>query len=103
MKQFLKENIIIVIIISCLLILISLIVYEYITIEAIPIGAVVLEHNVTANRRGHRTYTTLIKTDDGFIIEKEGLNYYIIPTGSRVTIEVRRPKNGLKIIKRSKL
>jgi hypothetical protein len=51
-----------------------------------------LEHNVTVNRYGDRTYTTLIRTDDGFIIEKEGLNYYTVPTGSRVTIEVRRPK-----------
>jgi hypothetical protein len=89
MKQF---NIFSILVIIGLLILISAFIYDYINTENRPMGAVVLEHNVTADRYGNRTYTTIARTDDGIIIEKTGLNYYTIPTGSRVTIEVRRPK-----------
>jgi hypothetical protein len=66
--------------------------FEYVTTETKLVGAVILEHNVTADRRGNRTYTTIIKTDDGFIEEKEGLNYYARPIGSRVNVNVRRLK-----------
>lgn len=94
MKDFFKEFPVPAAIIFIILLFFGIgISYDLITYENRPMGAVVLEHNVTADRMGRRTYTTLIKTDDGFIIEKEGLNYYTVPTGSRVTIEVRRPKN----------
>lgn len=93
MKQFIKDNTILFTVICIFLLFLGIgISYDLITYENRPMGAVVLEHNLTADRMGDRTYTTLIRTDDGFIIEKEGINYYIIPTGSRVTIEVRRPK-----------
>jgi hypothetical protein len=94
MKQFIKEMGIIIIVALLLITLVGIIIYESVTTENKSMGAVVLEHNVTANHNGSRTYTTLIKTDDGFIIEKEGLNYYVIPTGSRVTIQVRRTKKA---------
>jgi hypothetical protein len=93
MKEFLKENIVFATVIFTILLFLGIgISYDLITYENRSMGAVVLEHNVTADRYGDRTYTTIIKTDDGIIIEKTGLNYYTIPTGSRVTIEVRRPK-----------
>jgi len=93
MKEFIKYNTVLTTIIFIILLFFGIgISYDLITYENRPMGAVVLEHNVTADRYGHRTYTTIIRTDDGIIIEKTGLNYYIVPTGSRVTIEVRRPK-----------
>lgn len=95
MKQFIKDNPKLFTVICIFLLFLGIgISYDLITYENRSMGAVVLEHNVTADKYGRRTYTTLIKTDDGFIIEKEGLNYYVIPTGSKVTIEVRRPKKA---------
>ena len=92
MKQFIKEIGIIIIAALLLITLVGIIIYESVTTENKSMGAVVLEHNVTSDRYGDRTYTTIIRTDDGFLIEKEGLNYYVIPIGNRITIEVRRPK-----------
>lgn len=62
------------------------------TVETRNIGGVVLEHNVTADKHGARTYSTIVKTDDGFIEEETGLKTYIVPVGERVTIEVTRTK-----------
>jgi hypothetical protein len=93
MKDFFKYNPVFATIIFIFLLFLGIgISYDLITYENRPMGAVVVEHNVTADRYGDRTYITIIRTDDGFIIEKTGLKYYTIPTGSRVTIEVRRPK-----------
>lgn len=90
MIQIIKENkwmfIIGVLIIGWLIFLASL--YEF-----RQVGGVVYEHNVTANRHGNRTYSTLVKTDDGYVEEQKGLSLYVIPVGSRVTIEVKRLKN----------
>jgi hypothetical protein len=63
------------------------------TVERRNVGGVVYEHNVTADRTGYRTYSTIVKTDDGYIEEKTGLNLYTIPVGNRVTIEVTRTKH----------
>jgi len=93
MKEFIKENPVLTTIIFIILLFLGICIsYDLITNENRPMGAVVLDHNVTADKHGDRTYTTIIRTDDGFLIEKKGLKYYVIPTGSRVTIEVRRPK-----------
>jgi hypothetical protein len=93
MKDFFKYNPVFATILFIILLFFGIgISYDLITNENRPMGAVVLEHDVTADRYGDRTYITIIRTDDGFIIEKTGLKYYTIPTGSRVTIEVRRPK-----------
>lgn len=100
MKQFIKDNPKLFTVICIFLLFLGIgISYDLITYENRSMGAVVLEHNVTADNYGRRTYTTLIKTDDGIIIEKEGLNYYVIPIGNRITIEVRRPKKHLMKIK----
>ncbi len=62
------------------------------TVETRNVGGVVVEHNVTADKTGHRTYSTIVKTDDGFIEEETGLKTYVVPVGERVTIEVTRTK-----------
>ena len=62
------------------------------TQERRQVGGVVMVHNVTAGSSGHRTYTTIVKTDDGYVEEETGLNLYVVPVGSRVTIEVTRAK-----------
>ena len=63
------------------------------TVEIRNVGGVILEHNVTADRTGYRTYSTIVKTDDGYIEEKTGLELYAVPVGNRVTIEVTRTKH----------
>ena len=95
MKQFIKDNTILFTVICIFLLFLGIgISYDLITYENRPMGAVVLEHNVTADRYGDRTYTTIVRTDDGIIAEKKGLKYYVIPIGNRITIEVRRPKKA---------
>ncbi len=93
MKEFIKEFPVFTSIIFTILLFFAIAIsYDLITNENRPMGVVVLEHNVTADKHGDRTYTTIIRTDDGCIVEKEGLNYYVIPIGYKITIEVRRPK-----------
>ena len=77
-----------------LLIVVLLVFIGFITatVETRNVGGVVVEHNVTADKTGHRTYSTIVKTDDGFIEEETGLNSYVVPVGERVTIEVTRTK-----------
>jgi hypothetical protein len=89
MKEFLKENwglLLIVGLFTAFILLISL------TTETREVGGVVYEHVVTANGHGHNRYVTIVKTDDGFIEEERGLKLYTTPVGSRVTIEVTRTK-----------
>lgn len=59
--------------------------FSHVTIKEILVTGVVIEHNVTADRYGDRTYSTIIKTDDGYIVEKVGLAYYAKPIGSRIS------------------
>ena len=73
-------------------ILLGVIVFLNCTIEQRNVGGVVVEHNVTSDKYGSRTYSTIVKTDDGYVEEKTGLNLYTIPVGNRVTIEVTRVK-----------
>ena len=61
--------------------------------ESKIVNGVVLEHGVTSDKYGDRTYITIIKTDDGFIEEKIGLNWYVTPINQNVKIEVYRWKN----------
>ena len=63
------------------------------TQERRKVGGEVVTHNVTASSSGYRTYSTIVKTDDGFIEEETGLELYAVPVGSRVTIEVTRAKH----------
>ncbi len=89
MKEFLKENWGLLLIVGLFTTFISLI---SLTTETREVGGVVYEHVVTANGHGHNRYVTIVKTDDGFIEEERGLKLYTTPVGSRVTIEVTRQK-----------
>jgi hypothetical protein len=62
------------------------------TTETVTVRGTVLEHNVTADKSGSRTYSTIVRSDDGFIEEVVGLKTYIVPVGGRVTYEKQRHK-----------
>jgi len=80
--------------ISCLVIMvIATFVVNLYYRESKIVNGVVLEHGVTSDKYGDRTYITIIKTDDGFIEEKTGLNWYVTPINQNVKIEVYRWKN----------
>ena len=80
--------------ISCLVIMvIATFVANLYYRESKIVNGVVLEHGVTSDKYGDRTYITIIKTDDGFIEEKTGLNWYVTPINQNVKIEVYRWKN----------
>ena len=89
MKEFIKENwwwlIFATLALGFLILVIS-------TQERKQMGGEVIAHNVTASSTGHRTYSTIVKTDDGYVEEKTGLDLYAAPIGSRVRIEVFRAK-----------
>ena len=76
-----------------ILFFLGFIIFIQTTIEVRNVGGVVYEHNVIANRHGEARYSTIVKTDDGYIEEKTGLNIYVVPVGERVTIEVTRTKH----------
>lgn len=61
--------------------------------ESKIVGGVVLEHGIVSNGNGDRDYITIIKTGDGYIEEKTGLNWYVTPINQNVKIEVYRWKN----------
>lgn len=63
-----------------------------VTTENVTVGGTVLEHNVTADRHGERTYSTIVRSDDGFIEEVTGLKAYIVPVGDRVMYTKQRYK-----------
>jgi hypothetical protein len=50
--------------------------------------AKVIDHVVTADKGGYRTYSTIVKTNDGVIRELTGLNYYVAPKGSEIYVKV---------------
>jgi hypothetical protein len=79
--------------ISCLVIMvIATFVVNLYYRESKIVNGVVLEHGVTSDKYGDRTYITIIKTDDGFIEEKTGLNWYVTPINQQVSIKVHRWK-----------
>lgn len=73
------------------LLLISIVGTLYLR-ESRIIEGVVLEHGIVSDRNGDRTYVTIIRTEDGFIEEKEGLNLYVVPINQRVNLKVYRWK-----------
>jgi len=54
----------------------------------VRLKAKVMDHVVTADKGGYRTYSTIVKTNDGVIRELTGLNYYVIPKGNEIYITV---------------
>lgn len=53
-------------------------------VESNPSGTVI-SHVVTADKNGRRIFSTIIKLDDGSIVEKTGLRFYAIKEGDRVS------------------
>ena len=90
MRDFIRNYSVWIILIVVLL---GFVAFLNATIERRNVGGVVVEHNVTADKYGSRTYSTIVKTDDGYVEEKTGLNLYTIPVGERVTVEVTRTKH----------
>lgn len=64
--------------------------FLHLHIRDIQTNGVVYEHAIIASRNGHRYYITVVKTDNGGIVEKTGLKYYTIPIGSRISYTERR-------------
>lgn len=48
----------------------------------------VVSHNVTADKLGNRTYSTIIICEDGYIREETGLQYYVIPIGNTAYVKI---------------
>ena len=81
----------IIIVLLALGVIVSFVITGY-NIESRIVEGVVLEHGIVSDRNGDRTYVTIIRTEDGFIKEKEGLNLYVIPINQRVNVKVYRWK-----------
>ena len=94
MINFIRERIGEIILVSLIAgVIISFAVTVYYKENKI-VGGVVIGHELVSNKYGDRTYITIIKTDDGYIEEKTGLNSYAIPENKRVIIEVYRWKKS---------
>lgn len=74
------------VLVACLLVWMSL----HLRVRDIQTNGVVYEHAIVATRDGHRRYITVVKTDNGSIVEKIGLKYYAIPIGNRISYTERR-------------
>ena len=93
MINFIRERIGEIILVSLIAgVIISFAVTVYYKENKI-VGGVVIGHELVSNKYGDRTYITIIKTDDGFIEEKTGLNWYVTPINQNVKVEVYRWKN----------
>jgi len=57
-------------------------------VKEVELKSTVLDHVVTSDRYGDRTYITIVRGEDGYIRELTGLKYYTIPKGSNVNIKV---------------
>ena len=93
MITFIKNNFGELLISCVVIIVIAIFAVNLYYRESKIVNGVVLEHGVTSDKYGDRTYITIIKTDDGFIEEKTGLNWYVIPINQNVKVEVYRWKN----------
>lgn len=56
--------------------------------EKVSVKGTIMSHDLVADKRGNRTYCTLIKTDDGLVRESIMMHNYILPIGTRVTVKV---------------
>jgi len=59
-------------------------------LQEVQMKATIIDHVVTADRAGDRTYSTIIKTEDGMVEEKIGLGFYVIPKGTKIVTTVYR-------------
>jgi formylmethanofuran dehydrogenase subunit B len=52
------------------------------------VSGTVVSHAVTADRSGYRTFSTIIRLDNGSIVEKTDLSFYAVKEGERVSYNV---------------
>jgi hypothetical protein len=84
MKQFFKQQpIVVAVLISIAVILTCIVVTTKCTHEVAYIGTVI-SHNVTSDKYGDITYYTVARFDDGYIRSLEGLKYYVIKVGDKI-------------------
>jgi hypothetical protein len=74
-----------------LVILLSLIVstctrYVLSHVKEVELPGVVQSHHITNDSQGQPMYYTIILLDNGNIVTKQGLNYYVIPEGKKVVV-----------------
>ena len=55
--------------------------------KKVKVYGTVVSHHITNDKYGDPTYYTIIKTDDGQIMTKRGLNYYVIKENDRIVID----------------
>lgn len=55
--------------------------------KKVKLYGTVVSHHITNDKYGDPTYYTIIKTDDGRIMTKTGLNYYVIKEDDRIMID----------------
>ena len=59
--------------------------------KEVTLEAEILSHHVLADKRGNAKYYTIVRTSDGFIEEKKGLEYYYLPVGFKLEVKTMRP------------
>ena len=55
--------------------------------KEVKIRGIVMSHHVTHDKVGYPMYYTIIKLENGTILSKQGLNYYILKEGESVVIK----------------
>jgi hypothetical protein len=60
--------------------------------KKVTVKATVISHAILSNKNGNATYITIVNTDDGYIEELRGLNYYVVPVGKTLYVERYRPE-----------
>jgi hypothetical protein len=60
--------------------------------QELQMKVTIISHAVTANKMGERTYSTVVRAEDGIVDEKVGLQWYAKPIGSTSIATVYREK-----------
>ena len=89
-----NNNTLIGIIILIIVSVIAICIYGYSQQIDVPMKARIVTHNVTADKNGHRTYSTIVLTEDDMLEEVTGLHYYVAPVGSDVNYVATRTKKN---------
>jgi hypothetical protein len=55
--------------------------------KTVTISGTVVSHNVTSDEYGKATYRTVITCEDGYIRERCGLSFYVVPIGQKCHLE----------------
>lgn len=87
MKYFIKDNWWWMLIAVLCVIVTSLMV---ITTEYKNVNGVINSHFITSDRNGSAYYHTIVKSEDGYIDEVEGIGVYSMPIGTSINYRVER-------------